>query len=504
MDSASGRSSVDDIVARLERLPTSWWQVKARIIVGVATFFDAFDALAIASILPVIVPLWKLTPPQIGLMISAGFLGQLLGALLFGWIAERYGRMTAMIWSIALFGIMSLMCALAWDYNSLLLFRTIQGIGLGGEVPVAAVFISELAKAQGRGRFVLLYELVFPIGLVAASLVGLWVVPHLGWQYMFVIGALPALLTLALRSLLPESPRWLAVRGRDAEAQAAMTLIEMETQKATGQPLPPPKPVGLHVRQASVACRPVRPALLTAHAGRLGDLVLIVFRQLWPLDLAADGLSNGVQAAAGRFTAIRIDHTGCRALGNPDLRPSHRSCRPPPVVCIVIRGCGNRAGRARAVPGPHCGTGAGLHDGRLFLHQHHQYWRLPLHSRTLSDPRARARGRGGHRLASVCLHDRAHRGRDDAGWRLAVGLRHVRHRRGDCCRDHRSVRHRDQGPRPRGGFALAVPVIARGAVRGDNSTSTPPLPRPPALCNLASKSAEKPGKPSPGGNSCAS
>jgi putative MFS transporter len=242
MGAASGRSSVDDIVARLERLPTSWWQVKARIIVGVATFFDAFDALAIASILPVIVPLWKLTPPQIGLMISAGFLGQLLGALLFGWIAERYGRMTAMIWSIALFGAMSLVCALAWDYNSLLVFRTIQGIGLGGEVPVAAVFISELAKAQGRGRFVLLYELVFPIGLVAASLVGLWVVPHLGWQYMFVIGALPALLTLALRRLLPESPRWLAVHGRDAQAQAAMALIETETQKAAGQPLPPPKP----------------------------------------------------------------------------------------------------------------------------------------------------------------------------------------------------------------------------------------------------------------------
>src|SRR5262249_39516790 len=113
----------------------------------------------------------------------------------------------------------------------------------GGEVPVAAVFISELAKAQGRGRFVLLYELVFPIGLVAASLAGLWVVPHLGWQYMFVIGALPALLALVLRSLLPESPRWLAVHGRHAEAEAAMALIERETQKATGAPLPPVKPV---------------------------------------------------------------------------------------------------------------------------------------------------------------------------------------------------------------------------------------------------------------------
>jgi MFS transporter, putative metabolite:H+ symporter len=243
MDAASARSTIDDIVARLERLPTSWWQVKARIIVGVATFFDAFDALAIASVLPVIVPLWKLTPPEIGVMISAGFLGQLLGALLFGWIAERYGRMNAMVGSIALFGVMSLACALARDYRSLLVLRTIQGIGLGGEVPVAAVFISELAKAQGRGRFVLLYELVFPVGLVAASLLGLWLVPHLGWQYMFVIGALPALLALVLRSLLPESPRWLAVRGRNAEAEAAMSLIETETQKATGQPLPPVKPV---------------------------------------------------------------------------------------------------------------------------------------------------------------------------------------------------------------------------------------------------------------------
>src|SRR6266851_2879665 len=85
--SVTAIGSVDNVVARIERLPTSWWHVKTRIIVGVATFFDAFDALAIASVLPVIVPLWKLTPPQIGLMISAGFLGQLLGALLFAWIA---------------------------------------------------------------------------------------------------------------------------------------------------------------------------------------------------------------------------------------------------------------------------------------------------------------------------------------------------------------------------------------------------------------------------------
>jgi putative MFS transporter len=151
--------------------------------------------------------------------------------------------MPAMIWSIATFAVMSLVCAFAWDYDSLVVFRMLQGIGLGGEVPVAAVYISELTKAQNRGRFVLLYELVFPVGLTGASLLGLWIVPHLGWQWMFYLGAIPAVVALGLRVLLPESPRWLAMRGRAAEADKAVAVIERETERATGQPLPPPKPV---------------------------------------------------------------------------------------------------------------------------------------------------------------------------------------------------------------------------------------------------------------------
>lgn len=235
--------SAEEIVARVERLPVSWWHVKTRIIICVATFFDAFDALAIASVLPAIVPMWKLTPPQIGLLISSGFLGQLLGALFFGWVAEKYGRMTGMVWSIATFAIMSLVCALAWNYESLLIFRVIQGFGLGGEVPIAAVYISELARTNVRGRFVMLYELIFPVGIVAASVLGLWVVPTLGWHYMFLVGAIPAILVLFLRRVLPESPRWLANAGRLNEAEDAIAQIERETEKATGKPLPPPQPV---------------------------------------------------------------------------------------------------------------------------------------------------------------------------------------------------------------------------------------------------------------------
>ena len=240
---AAAPGTVDNVVARIERLPTSWWHVKTRIIVGVATFFDAFDALAIAAVLPALVPLWKISPPQIGILISAGYLGQLIGALFFGWIGERYGRLPAIIGATATFSLMSIGCALAWDFNSLVAFRTLQGIGLGGEVPVAAVYISELTKAHGRGRFVLLYELVFAVGIVAAGLLGLWIVPTLGWQWMFYIGALPAILALFMQSLIPESPRWLALRGRPAEAEAVVSMIERETQKSIGRELPPPQPV---------------------------------------------------------------------------------------------------------------------------------------------------------------------------------------------------------------------------------------------------------------------
>ena len=346
MTDVAAHSSVDGIVAQIERLPTSWWQIKTRIIVGTATFFDAFDALAIASVLPVIAPLWKLAPQQIGWLISAGFLGQLLGALVFGWVAERHGRITAMVWSIALFSVMSLVCALAWDYNSLLAFRTMQGIGLGGEVPVAAVFISELARAQGRGRFVLLYELVFPVGLVAASLAGLWVVPHLGWPYMFAIGALPGFLALVLRRLLPEVPA--VARGAWAPRPGGSRngADRVRNTQGHGRTVAGAQAGRLHTRKASLADRPVWSVLSAANVGRLGNLVLRLFRQLWPLHLAPHGLPHRVQAAARSVAAVWADHAGCWPDRDFDLRFGHRPCRTATLVCVVLRGRRGGFGRA--------------------------------------------------------------------------------------------------------------------------------------------------------------
>jgi MFS transporter, putative metabolite:H+ symporter len=226
--SASEARTLDarPLLARLESVPFSRWHLRARIIVGSATFFDAFDALSLAFVLPVLVRLWTITPTQIGWLIAIGYLGQFVGALVFGALAERYGRIRSVAGATALMSLMSIACALAGNFQTLLTLRLIQGIGVGGEMPVAATYINELSKARGRGRFFLLYELIFPIGLMTTGQIGAVLVPTLGWQVMFLIGGIPGLLVTVLLLRLPESPRWLISKGRVADADVVIREIE--------------------------------------------------------------------------------------------------------------------------------------------------------------------------------------------------------------------------------------------------------------------------------------
>lgn len=239
MDQAQGVVPAAQLIAaRLDRLPASSWHIRVRLILGIATFFDAMDLLAISFAVPAIAGPWHLSPQQIGMVISAAFAGQLVGALTAGWAAEMFGRLRIVVIATLIFSLMSLACAFAWDAQSLAAFRFIQGIGLGGEVPVATAYIIEMARERGRGRFYILYELVFVVGLVAAALLGTVMVPRFGWQSMFYLGAVPALLAVVLMWLLPESPRWLANQGRVAEADEIVSRIEREIE-ASGKKLPP-------------------------------------------------------------------------------------------------------------------------------------------------------------------------------------------------------------------------------------------------------------------------
>ncbi|MBN3803439.1 MFS transporter [Paraburkholderia sp. Ac-20336] len=231
----SGAVTQGSIIARLERLPGNALQVRARILIGLATFFDGFDVIAIATTLPLLIAKWHLTPWDVGFLLGSGSIGQLIGAFLFPWYAERGGRVKAIALSSGIIGITSIACGFAPTFAVFVVLRIIQGLGLGGELPVAATYINEISRAHGRGRFVLLYEIVFPIGLLASSAMGAWIVPRFGWPAMYFIGGMPLILFFALRKLVPESPRWLAVRDRMAEADSAVLAFE----RAAKVPLPP-------------------------------------------------------------------------------------------------------------------------------------------------------------------------------------------------------------------------------------------------------------------------
>ena len=231
--------TVELISARMERLPFSRFHFRILTIAGACSFFDAFDSLSLSYILPVLVPLWLLAPTAAGLLISTGYVGQVLGAWGFSWWAERIGRVKAMQWTIALIAVLAALCAAAWSYPVLLVLRFIQGLGLGGEVPVGATYINEFTNARTRGRVVFGLQTFFAFAVAVTALVGTIVVPNLGWRWMFALGAIPALLALPLRRLMPESPRWLAQRVSLEAADKATAQIERAVLASGVERLPP-------------------------------------------------------------------------------------------------------------------------------------------------------------------------------------------------------------------------------------------------------------------------
>jgi putative MFS transporter len=216
----------ESFVERLDRVPLNRFHWRLLAVSGIGWMFDAMDVILISFLLVPIGREFSLDAAGTGLVASAGFVGMFFGAAISGRLADRYGRRLVFSATLVIFSFGAVLSAIAPTFETLLLARVVAGLGLGGELPVASTLVSEFSPRAQRGRMIVLLESFWAYGTLLAGVVAITVLPNYGWRWVFAIAALPALYAAYLRSALPESPRFLAERGRSAEADAIVRRVE--------------------------------------------------------------------------------------------------------------------------------------------------------------------------------------------------------------------------------------------------------------------------------------
>jgi len=240
-----GRSITTDIPARLDRLPWSRFHLLVMIALGVTWILDGLEVTIVGAIAPVLqnAQTLGLSAGEIGAAASAYVAGAVVGALVFGWLTDRFGRRLVFYVTLIVYLVGVLLTATSWSFLSFALFRALTGLGIGGEYAAINSAIDELIPARYRGRVDLIVNGSFWLGAAAgagASLLFLdpnVVAPNLGWRLGFAIGGVLGLGILLLRHYVPESPRWLVTHGWTRQADATIADIERRVRADTGAEL---------------------------------------------------------------------------------------------------------------------------------------------------------------------------------------------------------------------------------------------------------------------------
>lgn len=215
---------------RLDRLVWSPFHTRVTLALGAGWLLDSFEVSIIGNVLGVLKRLWAVTEVQASLLVSVWLVGITVGALFFGYLADRFGRRKLFIATLLLYSSCTVFSAFSPGYTFFLVFRFLTAIGVGAEYSAINAAIGELIPARVRGRATASVMNFWPLGSIAAAFVSLFLInllpPTIGWRLAFACGAIVALFTIWARKALPESPRWLLARGRRAEAEAVMQQIE--------------------------------------------------------------------------------------------------------------------------------------------------------------------------------------------------------------------------------------------------------------------------------------
>ena len=216
---------------RLDRLPFNRAHRKLLSACGIGWAFDAMDVGLVSFVVAAVAadPHFALNDAQRSWVLSIGFLGMAVGAMLGGVLADRFGRTTVFTATLVVFGLASCAMALSWSLAMLLAARFVIGLGLGAELPVASTLVSEFAPATHRGRMTVMLEAFWAVGWTLAAAIGYFVIPSTGdwgWRWALLIGALPLAYAIVARLHIPESVRFLESRGRDEEAERSVRHFE--------------------------------------------------------------------------------------------------------------------------------------------------------------------------------------------------------------------------------------------------------------------------------------
>jgi AAHS family 4-hydroxybenzoate transporter-like MFS transporter len=213
-----------DVAQFIDQQPVGGFQIRLLLTCAAVLFLDGFDTQAIGYVAPALAREWGLTKGALGPVFSAGLFGLMIGALIFGPLADRIGRKKIIVFSTLAFGIGTLVTAFVNDVNTLLAIRFLTGLGLGGAMPNAVAMTSEFSPHRRRATMVMIMFCGFSVGAALGGLLAAALIPQFGWRSVFVAGGLAPLLLVPILALrLPESVRFLALTGR-AHARVAQLL----------------------------------------------------------------------------------------------------------------------------------------------------------------------------------------------------------------------------------------------------------------------------------------
>jgi len=206
-----------DVRAVINKSRFGGYQLWVATVCGIIAMLDGFDTQGIAYVAPVIAREWRMNIAAFGPIFGAGLFGLLLGAVIFGTLADRFGRKQTILWSMLIFSVLSFAPCYATSFQSLLVLRFLTGLGLGGATPTIIALTCEYTPDRLRSTVVNIMFCGFPFGSTLGGFLSAWMIPAYGWQAVFYVGSvLPLIFAVIVLIWLPESLSFMVERGTSA------------------------------------------------------------------------------------------------------------------------------------------------------------------------------------------------------------------------------------------------------------------------------------------------